>query len=112
MTRIERIGDLLRAALNPEHLEVINESGQHAVPAGSETHVRVVVVAEAFDHLAPLGRHRLVQAALADELRNGLHALAIEARTPAQWATNLGTSTLVSPPCLGGSKHDPNGSPS
>jgi BolA protein len=46
-----------------------------------------------------------VNAALADELREGLHALTIRALTPAQWQSE-GASSFQSPPCLGGSKAD------
>ena len=107
MTRIERIGDRLTTALSPVHLAVLNESGQHAVPPGSETHVRVIVVAPRFDGLGAIARHRLVQSELAEELRSGLHALAIEARTPAEWAAAGHSASLTSPPCQGGSQRDP-----
>ena len=44
----QRIREKLIGALAPVHLEVVNESGQHNVPAGSETHFKVVVVSSAF----------------------------------------------------------------
>ncbi|XP_037356748.1 bolA-like protein 1 [Talpa occidentalis] len=92
----------LEQALRPEVLELSNESGGHAVPPGSETHFRVAVVSSRFEGLSPLQRHRLVHAALAEELAGPVHALAIQARTPAQWKENPHLDT--SPPCLGGSK--------
>lgn len=92
----------LEQALNPEVLDLRNESGGHAVPPGSETHFRVAVVSSRFEGLSPLERHRLVHAALAEELAGPVHALAIQARTPAQWREN--PQLAVSPPCLGGSK--------
>ncbi|XP_002715415.2 bolA-like protein 1 [Oryctolagus cuniculus] len=92
----------LEQALSPEVLELRNESGGHAVPRGSETHFRVAVVSSRFEGLSPLQRHRLVHAALAEELAGPVHALAIQARTPAQWKENPQLDT--SPPCLGGSK--------
>ena len=58
----------LTEAFAPQHLEVINESSGHNVPAGSESHFKVVVVSERFAGQAPLERHRLVNTALADEL--------------------------------------------
>jgi len=36
-------------SLTPAHLEVINESHMHNVPPGSESHFKVIVVADAFD---------------------------------------------------------------
>ncbi|XP_020859773.1 bolA-like protein 1 [Phascolarctos cinereus] len=94
----------LEQALSPEVLELRNESSGHAVPPGSETHFRVAVVSSRFEGLSPLQRHRLVHAALAEELAGPVHALAIQARTPAQWRDNPNLD--VSPACLGGSKRD------
>ncbi|ELV10777.1 bolA-like protein 1 [Tupaia chinensis] len=92
----------LEQALSPEVLELRNESSGHAVPPGSETHFRVAVVSARFEGLSPLQRHRLVHAALSEELAGPVHALAIQARTPAQWREN--PQLDISPPCLGGSK--------
>ena len=39
----------LTEGLDAVHLEVINESGQHNVPAGSESHFKVVVVSGDFE---------------------------------------------------------------
>ncbi|XP_043860491.1 bolA-like protein 1 [Dromiciops gliroides] len=94
----------LEQALSPEVLELRNESGGHAVPPGSETHFRVAVVSSRFEGLSSLQRHRLVHAALAEELAGPVHALAIQARTPAQWRAN--PQLDISPACLGGSKKD------
>ena len=47
------------------------------MPKGSETHFKVVVVSEAFDGEPLIDRHRKVNAALAEELAQGLHALSI-----------------------------------
>ena len=86
----------LRAALAPVHIDVVNESAAHAGeeherPASTEaeSHFRVVVVSSAFEGLSPVARHKLVYAALADEIAAGLHALGITARTPAEWAKRL-----------------------
>ncbi|MCA9634412.1 MAG: BolA family transcriptional regulator [Myxococcales bacterium] len=91
------------AALDPAHLEVINQSHQHSVAPGSETHFKVVIVAEGFAGEMLVARHRRVHALLADELAGGVHALSIEALTPAQWEAR-GGAIRPSPPCLGGSK--------
>jgi len=92
----------LRAALQPTALEVHNESDQHSVPRGSETHFRVVVVSEVFAGKPLVARHKLVYEVLAAELSSGVHALTITSRTPEEWAAS--PASLVSPPCLGGSK--------
>lgn len=103
MTRQQSIHDKLSLVLQPIHLDVENESRMHNVPAGSETHFKVLIVSDAFEGLGLVDRHRRVNAALADELRTGLHALTIRALTPAQWSAQ-GAADFQSPQCLGGSK--------
>jgi BolA protein len=103
VTRQQTIQEKLSLALHPVHLDVENESRMHSVPAGSETHFKVVVVSDAFEGLGLVDRHRRVNAALADELESGLHALTIRALTPAQW-NEQGAAGFQSPACLGGSK--------
>ncbi len=78
----------LRQALEPAHLEVIDESHRHAGHAGAhpegESHFRIIIVSEAFAGKPLVQRHRMVNEALADLLRERVHALAITARTPAE----------------------------
>lgn len=86
-TRVERIRAALTAALSPRQLEVIDDSQAHAGHAGALTgkgHFRVFVIADGFTGLAPIKRHRLVYAALADLMDSDIHALSIDARTPAE----------------------------
>lgn len=75
---------ILRGALAPTALDVIDESHLHAGHSGArpggETHFRVRITAAAFDGKSRLERHRVINALLADPLANGVHALAIEAR--------------------------------
>ncbi|WP_440863323.1 transcriptional regulator BolA [Symbiopectobacterium purcellii] len=90
----------LRAAFTPTHLDVINESHQHRVPAGSQSHFKVVLVSDAFSGQRTIGRHRAVYATLAAELENGLHALALHTYTPQEWADAQGQAPK-SPACGG-----------
>lgn len=99
----EQIIAKLQAAFTPQHLEVINESHRHNVPAGAESHFKVVLVSEAFCGQRLLPRHRAVNAALAQELACHIHALALHTYTPEEWATIQG-SFPDSPQCLGGNK--------
>ncbi|WP_082540495.1 BolA family protein [Bosea sp. Leaf344] len=84
----ERITKNLRQALAPSRLEVIDESHQHQGHGGwregGETHFRVIVVSEAFAGKSRLDRHRLVNAALVQELADRVHALAIVAKAPGE----------------------------
>lgn len=90
----------LRAAFAPTHLDVINESHQHRVPAGSQSHFKVVLVSETFSGQRTIGRHRAIYATLATELENGLHALALHTYTPQKWADAQGQAPK-SPACGG-----------
>lgn len=88
--------DKLTKAFSPERLAVINEShlhaGHHHVEAGheavfdgtGETHFRVRLVSPAFTGMSRVDRHRAVNRLLADELKAGLHALAIEPSAPGE----------------------------
>ncbi|HET6906554.1 MAG TPA: BolA family protein [Rhodanobacteraceae bacterium] len=80
---IEDIRAKLVAALDPESLEVLDEGHLHIGHAGEGSgHFRVRVVSAAFAGRNPIQRHRLVYAAVGDLIGHGIHALAIEARTP------------------------------
>jgi BolA protein len=82
------IAKKLTAAFAPQALDVIDESHQHAGHAGSrpggQTHFRVHIVAEAFHGKSRIERHRMLNQALASELADGVHALAIHARAPGE----------------------------
>nr|SVE73329.1 EOG090X0K4K [Ceriodaphnia reticulata] len=95
------IQDKLTRLLAPNHLEIFNESYMHNVPKGSETHFKVVVVSDKFESTSLLQRHRLVNEILKDELKNGVHALSIVAKTPSQWEDSSKV-TEKSPACKGG----------
>ena len=90
-------------ALNPSHLEVINESSNHNVPAGSETHFKVVMVSEQFEGLRLIQRHRLVNDLLHEALAGPIHALSLHLYTVEDWEKRFG-SVPQSPPCRGGEK--------
>jgi BolA protein len=77
------IMEKLTRAFCPLNLEVMDESHQHEGHAGhrpgGETHFRVHIVAKAFEGKSRIERHRMINEALAHELRSGVHALAIHA---------------------------------
>ena len=78
----------LQAALSPEHLAVIDDSDKHRGHAGhdgsGESHFTVEIVSAEFAGKNRVARQRLVNAALADLLRDKVHALAIKARAPGE----------------------------
>lgn len=87
----------------PSHLEVINESDNHNVPPGSESHFKVTVVSDEFEGKMLVARHRMINKLLADELAGSIHALSMHTFTSKEWAQK-NEQTRKSPPCLGGSK--------
>ena len=89
------------SSLEPLHLEVINESNNHNVPDGSQSHFKVIIVSEQFNDAGHVARHRIVNHLLEDELRGPIHALAIHAYTRKDWEDRFGEAPM-SPPCLGG----------
>lgn len=99
-----RILTKLSETFDPTHLEVINESHMHSVPKGSETHFKVVLATAAFVGKRQVQRHQAVYACLAEELKAGVHALALHTFSPDEWLAK--GQVPASPQCLGGSKHD------
>jgi len=104
MTVQQGIEAKLQQQLAPSYLQVLNESGNHNVPAGSESHFKVVVVSTQFESKMLLARHRMVNEILADELQNNIHALALHTYTESEWQQE-GVAPQ-SPPCQGGSVRD------
>jgi BolA protein len=78
----------LRDRFSPQSLEIVNESHLHAGhghhDGSGETHLRVRIVSDAFATMGRVERHRAVNGLAVDLFEEGLHALAIEARTPSE----------------------------
>ncbi len=85
--RIAAIRARLTGALQPNRLEIEDESHLHAGHAGAREgkgHFRVTLEADAFTGLPPIKCHRLVYEALGDLMDTDIHALAIHATSPNQ----------------------------
>ena len=91
MTTKDVITEKLTGAFAPESLKVVDESHLHEGHAGhrtgGETHFRVYIVSEAFRGKTRIARHRLVNEALAAELADRVHALAIHPSAPGENGT-------------------------
>ncbi len=87
-SRKERIDGALRDQLNVNHLEIINESAQHAghYSGDGETHWRLFLVSTDFEGLSRLQRHQKINELLKEEFERGLHALTLKLLTPTEWA--------------------------
>lgn len=85
MNRVDRIREALQQALDPELLEVKDDSHRHAGHEGARDgrgHFKVHVVSAAFEGKLPMARHRAVYAALGTMMETDIHALSIRAETP------------------------------
>lgn len=98
----QQIRDKLLENFQPEHLELINESANHAGPA-SDSHFKLVLVSSSFDTLNRVRRHQAVYRVLAQELAGPVHALALHLYTPAEWS-RLDHKVQPSPECAGKNK--------
>ncbi|GLX79610.1 transcriptional regulator [Thalassotalea insulae] len=94
----------LLSAFSPLHLDVINESHQHNVAPGSESHFKVIIVSKDFEGERLIKRHRAVNATLSEELSQKIHALALHTYTEKEWHDYYEDNTPLSPKCLGGSR--------
>lgn len=85
--RMTAIRERLQESLQPVALQLGDESHLHAGHAGAKEgrgHYRLHIVTEKFAGLRPLARHQLVYAALGDLMQTDIHALTIQAFTPAE----------------------------
>lgn len=83
--RVALIEAHLRAALDPQDVQIIDDSAAHRGHPGAAQgggHFNVVIVSDAFAGKPPLQRHRQVYAALQPLMPNEIHALSIKALTP------------------------------
>ena len=92
MNRAERIRAAIEAALQPNTLDIEDESHLHAGHAGAreggETHYKVTVVSPAFAGQSRVARQRIVYGLLDKEFEGGLHALSLRALTPEEAASS------------------------
>lgn len=86
MTMVSIIEQKLTESLSPESLEVINESHLHSGHSGSpgtgESHFRVKIVSSEFIGKSRLQIHQMINKLLGEQLKDKIHALAIEAKAP------------------------------
>jgi len=71
----EQVAELIRAALPDARIDVRSDDN---------THYSARIVSIAFQGLRPLARHQLVYRALGERMGREIHALTIEALTPAE----------------------------
>lgn len=75
------------AALEPETLEIMDESAAHAGHAGAASgggHFRLIIVSNRFANMNAVSRHRTIYQQLGDLMNGRIHALSITALTPSE----------------------------
>jgi len=97
----EKIEESLKTGISSLFIEVINESPNHNVEDGAESHFKVIVVSDDFENLRQVQRHQLIYKVLSEEMKL-IHAIAIHPFTKTEWDSNQQSSS-DSPDCLGGS---------
>ncbi|MCX4187641.1 BolA family protein [Methylophaga sp. OBS4] len=85
MTTVEQIKQALQK-LDPERVEIEDDSDKHAGHAGNTGggHYNLLIVSQAFEGLPLIKRHRLVYDQLDTLMQTQIHALSIQAKTPAE----------------------------
>ena len=77
----QRIEHKIREALNPEYLEVINESHRHAGHAGDDgsgaSHYKLIIVCTEFSGLSRIVMQQKIYEILRDEMKQ-IHALSLD----------------------------------
>ena len=88
MTLEMQMREKLMVGLRPTRLDLVNESHLHAghlsSPGTGESHFRLLIVSDVFTGKSRVERHRVVNDLLSDELKGGVHALAIKACAPGE----------------------------
>lgn len=84
----QRIREKIVNLLSPEDFRLEDESARHQGHAGhdgrGESHFSLMVVSRRFEGLSRVERQRLVYQILAEELRDRVHALALQLKTPGE----------------------------
>ncbi|MCK3657776.1 transcriptional regulator [Pasteurellaceae bacterium Pebbles2] len=88
------------AEFQPHFMKVENESYMHSSGRGADSHFKMVIVSDKFNGLRQVARHRLVYQHFAEELANGIHALALHTYTLEEWQKAEGQFPK-SPNCAG-----------
>jgi BolA protein len=82
MDRSDRLYHLIEKKLQPEKLDIVDEShlhqGHSGWQEGGQTHYRVVIKASTLNGLSRIAQHRAINDAVKQEFASGLHALAIK----------------------------------
>ena len=100
MNKQQELSAKLSAEFQPHFLIIENESHLHRSGKGGDSHFKVVIVSDNFEGLRQVVRHRLIYRLLAQDIENGIHALALHTYTLSEWR-QVGGVFPESPNCAG-----------
>ena len=89
--RVDMIRERITRQLNPDKLEITDESAKHAGHAGARSgggHFIVEIIARDFTGKNLITRHRMVYDSLGDMMDTEIHALSIQAYSPDEAGNN------------------------
>ena len=80
--REKKIRELLEQSLQPQFLEITDDSHKHAGHAGAKSgagHFNIMIIGDVFSGKNRIQRHRLIYDALNEMMNSDIHALSIQA---------------------------------
>lgn len=84
MSKQQELLERIQAEFQPHFATVENESHMHSSGRGSDSHFKLVIVSDAFEGMRKVQRHQKLYQLFADDLRNGIHALALHLYTKSE----------------------------
>ncbi|OOF41438.1 transcriptional regulator [Rodentibacter trehalosifermentans] len=90
----------IHTEFRPHFVAVENESHLHSSGRGADSHFKFVIVSDIFEGMSRVQRHQTVYQLFADDLKNGIHALALHLYTKEEWMAR-GEVFPSSPNCSG-----------
>ena len=100
MSKQQELEQRLCQEFQPHFIAVENESYMHSSGRGADSHFKIVLVSDAFEGISKVARHQKIYQLFSQDLKNGIHALALHLYTKQEW-DKLGRQFPKSPNCAG-----------
>ena len=100
MSKQQELEQRLCQEFEPHFIAVENESYMHSSGCGADSHFKIVLVSDAFEGISKVARHQKIYQLFSQDLKNGIHALALHLYTKQEW-DKLGRQFPKSPNCAG-----------
>ena len=85
MSKQQELLERIQAEFQPHFATVENESHMHSSGRGADSHFKLVIVSDAFEGMRKVQRSPKLYQLFADDLKNGIHALALHLYTKSEW---------------------------